>query len=84
MGSLIEWVTEIVLDQHDDTPDEKDDKTLDTGIEETYCHRLFLRSDLIPHPAFTGNKQKFADYREGNLPILTTDVIAPPPEQQHS
>ncbi len=84
MGSLIEWVSEILLEQKDDTPDEKDDKTLENSIEETYCHRLFQRNDLIPHPALTANRLKFAEYPEGKLPILTTDVIAPPPEQNHS
>lgn len=84
MGSLIEWVNEILLEQKDDTPAGKDDKTLENSIEETYCHRLFQRSDLIPHPAFTRNKLKFAEYPEGKLPVLSADVIAPPPDFNHS
>lgn len=84
MGSLIEWVNEILLDQKDDTPHEQDDNTLENSIEETYCHRLFQRSDLLPHVTLISNKLKFAEYPEGKLPILTTDVIAPPPEQYRS
>lgn len=84
MSSLIEWVNEILLDQKDDTPDEKEDNTLENSIEETYCHRLFNRSDLLPNVTLISNKLKFAEYPEGKLPILTTDVIAPPPEQYRS
>jgi len=84
MGSLIEWVNEILLEQKDDTPDEKDDKTLENSVEETFCHRLFQRSDLAPHVTFISTKLKFAEYPEGKLPVLTTDVIAPPPEQYRS
>ena len=81
MGSLIEWVNEILLEQQDDTPHDQDDNTLENSVEETYCHRLFHRTDLLPHVTLLSNKLKFAEYPEGKLPILTADVIAPPPEQ---
>ncbi len=84
MGSLIEWVNEILLEQKDDNPHDKDDNTLENSVEETYCHRLFYRNDLLPHITFLSNQLKFAEYPEGKLPILTTDVIAPPPEQYRS
>ncbi len=84
MGSLVEWVNEILLEQKDDNPHDKDDNTLENSVEETYCHRLFYRNDLLPHITFLSNQLKFAEYPEGKLPILTTDVIAPPPEQYRS
>lgn len=84
MGSLIELVHEILLEKKDVIPYDKEDKTLENSVEETCCHRLLQRSDLIPFPAVTGNNLKFAEYPEGKLPILSTDVIAPPPEQSHS
>lgn len=80
MGSLIEWVNEVLLEQKDDTPDDKNDNTLENSVEETYCHRVFQRNDIIPHITLLSNTLKFAEYPEGKLPILTADVIAPPPE----
>lgn len=84
MGSLIEWVNETLLEQKDDTPDEKDDNTFENSVEEPYCHRSFHRNDFTPHVLLINNKMKFAEYPEGELPSLVTDVIAPPPEHYHS
>lgn len=81
MGSLIEWVNEILLEQKDDIPHDKDDNTLENSVEETFCHRLFYRNDLLPNIQLLASKINFADYSEGKIPLLTTDVIAPPPEQ---
>lgn len=80
MGSLVEWINEILMEQKDDTPDEKDDKTLENSIEETLCHRSAQRSDLTPHTTNGNNKLKFADFAKDKLPSRAFDVIAPPPE----
>ena len=84
MGSLVEWVNEILLEQKDDTPDEKDDKTLENSIEETLCHRSVQRSDLSPHTTKGINKLKFAEFSKDKLPSRAFDVIAPPPEYSRS
>lgn len=83
MSSLVEWVNEILLGQKDDTPHDKDNNTLENSVEETFCHRLFYRNDLLPHFLLLSSKINFAEYAEGKLPLLTADVIAPPPEQNH-